>query len=64
MVMIINWNRTEYPEQVVHIHGDKDHTIPIKNVQYNYLVKDGSHMMMVTRATEINRIIGEILLLK
>ena len=60
--MIINWNRTEYPDQVVHIHGDKDHTIPIKNVQYNYLVEHGSHMMMVTRAKEINPIISEILL--
>ncbi|MCK5136937.1 MAG: alpha/beta hydrolase [Bacteroidales bacterium] len=62
--MIVNWNRTEYPDQVVHIHGDKDHTIPIKNVQYNYLVEDGSHMMMVTRANEINQIIGEVLLLE
>lgn len=59
--MIVNWNRTGCSDQVVHIHGDKDHTIPIKNVQYNYLVEDGSHMMMVTRASEINLIISEIL---
>ncbi len=59
--MIVHWNRTEYSDQVVHIHGDKDHTIPIKNVQYNYLVEDGSHMMMVTRAPEINLIIGKVL---
>jgi pimeloyl-ACP methyl ester carboxylesterase len=59
--MIINWDRTEYPDHIVHIHGDKDHTIPIKNITYDYLLEDGSHMMMITRAGEINKIIGEIL---
>jgi pimeloyl-ACP methyl ester carboxylesterase len=59
--MIINWERTTFPDKIVHIHGDKDHTIPIKNVQYNYLIEDGSHMMMLTRAGEINQIIFHIL---
>ena len=59
--MIINWDRTEYPEQIIHIHGNKDHTIPIKNIHYDYLVEEGSHMMMITRATEINQIISKIL---
>jgi pimeloyl-ACP methyl ester carboxylesterase len=59
--MIINWDRTAYPEKIVQIHGDKDHTIPIKNVEYNYLIEEGSHMMMITRAGEINQIIAYIL---
>ena len=59
--MIINWDRSVYPSSIIHIHGDKDHTIPIKNLEYNYLLKDGSHMMMITRADEINKIIREIL---
>lgn len=59
--MIVNWDRTSYSEKIVHIHGDADHTIPIKNVSYDYLIKEGSHMMMITRADEINRIIGNIL---
>ena len=44
-----------------HIHGDKDHTIPIKNIEYDYLIEGGSHMMMITRAREINEIIAQIL---
>ena len=59
--MIINWKRTVYPEKIVHIHGDKDHTIPIKNVEYDYRIEEGSHMMMITRAGEINQIIAHIL---
>ena len=59
--MIINWDRSSWSEQIIHIHGDKDHTIPIKNIHYNYLIEEGSHMMMITRAGEINQIIDNIL---
>jgi len=59
--MIINWDRTTYSDKIIHIHGDKDHTIPIKNVEYDYLMEEGSHMMMITRAGEINEIIPYIL---
>ncbi|MCK5694193.1 MAG: alpha/beta hydrolase [Bacteroidales bacterium] len=59
--MIINWDRTSYSDKIIHIHGDKDHTIPIKNVRYDYLMEEGSHMMMITRAGEINQIIDHIL---
>lgn len=59
--MIINWKRTSYSDKIVHIHGDKDHTIPIKNIQYDFLIEEGSHMMMITRADEINQIIETIL---
>lgn len=59
--MISHWERESYSPQIIHIHGDKDHTIPIKNVHYDYLVEEGSHMMMITRADDINRILAEIL---
>ena len=59
--MIVNWERSSWSEKIVHIHGDKDHTIPIKNIKYDYLVEKGSHMMMITRAAEINQIIAGIL---
>lgn len=59
--MIINWQRIEYSDQIYHIHGDKDHTIPVKNVDYDYMVEEGSHMMMLTRAVEINHILTDIL---
>ena len=59
--MIVCWDRDRYQESIFHIHGDADHTIPIENVRYDYLIKDGSHMMVLTRADEISKIISEIL---
>ena len=55
--MIINWDRNGRNPAVVHIHGDRDHTIPIRNVKCDIPVKDGSHMMTLTRGDEINMII-------
>jgi len=60
--MITHWERTTYPDRIVHIHGNNDHTIPVRNVKVDYLVEGGSHMMMITRADEINELVREILL--
>ena len=59
--MIINWDRSTYSNRIIHIHGDNDHTLPIKNITYDYLVPEGSHLMMITRSEEINQIIARIL---
>ena len=55
------WTGDSYGPGIVHIHGDKDHTIPVRNVKVDYLVPEGSHMMMLTRPEEINRLIYQIL---
>lgn len=60
--MIARWDRTIHSEKIVHIHGNNDHTIPVKNLEADYIVEGGSHMMMVTRAEEINAILEKILL--
>jgi len=59
--MIINWDRTTNSKKIIHIHGNKDRTIPIKNVECDYCVKDGSHMMALTRGDEITDLLNEIL---
>ena len=63
VAMIIQWERDEYRNDIVHIHGDKDHTLPSRNVEYNYLVKNGSHMMVYTRADEISALVNKALLM-
>jgi len=55
--MIIEWEKESFDEKIVHIHGDNDNTLPIDNVQYNYLIQDGSHMITLTRPEEINDIL-------
>ena len=57
--MIIQWDRTNYPVNIVHVHGETDKTIPIRNVKYDYLIKEGSHMMTLTRPIEISEIINQ-----
>lgn len=56
--MIIKWDRKVYSKNIVHIHGDIDNTIPVKNVNYNYLIDGGSHMITLTRPVEISNIIN------
>ncbi len=60
--MIINWDKISCPDNLVHIHGEKDNTLPIRNIQYNYLVPGGTHMMVHIRDKEISRLINQILL--
>jgi len=55
--MIMEWDKESFDESIIQIHGDDDSTIPIKNVLYTHLVPDGSHMMTLTRAEEINQIL-------
>lgn len=59
--MILEWERVDYRGDIIHIHGNNDKTIPIRNVKYDYLLKNGSHMMVLTRGPEISELINEIL---
>ena len=52
--IIVNWNNTIAPNNTIHIHGTNDNLISHKNVKADYLIKDGSHAMVVFRAEEIN----------
>jgi hypothetical protein len=60
--MIINWKRETYLDGIVHIHGDNDHTIPLRKVKADKVVKNGSHMMVWTKAEEVNKLLNELLL--
>lgn len=55
--MIIKWKKTQADTSIIHIHGNKDHTIPVRNVKYDHLIQRGSHMMILTRTHEIQQII-------
>lgn len=59
--MIMHWNRTEAPPGIITIHGDKDHTIPVRNVDYDFLVPQGSHMITLTRGEVVSSILAQIL---
>lgn len=59
--MIINWDKNTYSEKIVHIHGTRDHTLPIRKLTPTIIINKGSHMMTLTRAEEIGKIVNELL---
>ncbi len=54
---ILNWKQTEPSKNILHIHGDRDEIFPIKHINNPIIIKKGSHVMIVTKATEIRRIL-------
>lgn len=63
IAMIINWDRSECDQSIFHIHGTNDHTVPGKNVDADVIIENGSHMMTLTRAEDVNKAIEKILAL-
>ena len=59
--MIIEWKRTDYDDNIIHIHGEKDRTVPIRNVDYDILIPNGSHMMTLTEGKYLSGILNELL---
>jgi pimeloyl-ACP methyl ester carboxylesterase len=60
--LIINWDRTSNTKKIYHIHGDNDHTLPIKNIKSpDYIVKKGSHMMTLTNGKKISELLNQVL---
>ena len=62
--IIIRWDRTLAPVGIINIHGIKDNTLPYRNIECENPVSNGSHMMTLTRAKEIYRLLDGILLKK
>ena len=58
---VLSWKNETYPENLVHIHGDKDNIFPVKNIAANHVIKGGTHMMIYNRAKEIADYIEKII---
>lgn len=54
---ILKWSNDTIPNNLVHIHGKKDRLIKYNNIQANYWIEDGGHMMVYNRAEQISKII-------
>lgn len=47
--------------KLFHIHGEKDHLIPIKRVQPDKVLRGGGHLINLTHAEEVNGFIRDCL---
>ena len=58
---VVLWNNTDYPPNIIHIHGTADNIIPPTNVKPDYWVEGGTHIMVYNRSADVNRIISHCL---
>ncbi len=59
--MVIEWDRKEVETNIFHIHGNKDNTLPLKNISANHIIKGDSHMITLTRGKDVSELIRGII---
>lgn len=59
---VIRWNPPKtYRKDIVHIHGTSDQLFPFTKINNAIAVKEGSHVMNMSKADEVNRILLQVL---
>jgi len=58
--MIINWEREISPKELVQIHGERDRTLPLRHLEPDYIISDGSHMLTSTKAALLKQLILDV----
>lgn len=58
---IIHWKNEVYPPNLTHIHGSKDHILPIRYVKPDFIVEGGGHLMIFNHAEEVSAILNRVL---
>lgn len=62
MDCIIKWkNKNCKRKDIIHIHGDADRTLPYNEVKADYVIKGGTHGMVINNANEINVILNMVI---
>lgn len=60
--LLIHWDRETNQGKIYQIHGTHDHTIPFKRITSpDVVINSGSHMMTLTRASEVSIALNSIL---
>lgn len=54
---VLHWKQENAKEDIIHIHGTKDHVFPIKNISNCIEIEGGTHVMIITKAKKISKII-------
>ncbi len=58
---ILKWKNEDIPENIYQIHGTNDLVLPIRFTNPNHTIPKAGHLMVMGRANELNKIIGEVL---
>ena len=57
---VLQWRNTKIPESLYHIHGTRDEVFPYAYTSPDYTISKGDHVIVITRAEEVNNILAEI----
>ena len=58
---VLKWNPEKPLTNLVHIHGTKDPVFPIKHIKDVIKINGGTHIIILSKAKKISKIIDEIL---
>lgn len=54
---VLHWKQDKPLDNTLHIHGNKDHVFPIKHIENCEEIDNGTHVMIITKAKKISKII-------
>jgi pimeloyl-ACP methyl ester carboxylesterase len=54
---IIHWNCDYVHPNVVHIHGNADYILPIRNVKADYVIEKGDHLMVMSMPDQVSPVL-------
>ena len=58
---IVQWRGSAADNSYIHIHGSKDAVLPVRFCKPTHIIKDGGHLMVLTREKEISEIINQFI---
>jgi hypothetical protein len=58
---ILNWDREEPVNGVIHFHGENDTVFPIKNIVDPIVVKGGTHVMIMQKAKWLSEKLPDVI---
>jgi len=61
MDAILNWENETMPSSYIHIHGTRDEVLPVRFTKPTHVLSKAGHLMIMTKAKEINKILEEVL---
>ena len=61
LTAVLHWQNEVVPEKLIHIHGSRDEILRMKFTKPTHIILKAGHLMVMNRAEEINRILGEVL---
>lgn len=58
---ILHWHCDDFTGQYIHIHGSGDLILPVRYTKPTHVIPKAGHMMVLTKAMEINEILAKSL---